>query len=67
MIFSLVFALSRQKTSITGHELERQNFALCYRLRARHGSALDAEYILPVESGDDEIPREDWVALITVQ
>jgi hypothetical protein len=25
---------------------------------------LDFEYILPVESGDDEIPREDWVTLI---
>jgi len=40
---------------------------LCYRLRARHGSALDFEYILPVESGDDEIPREDWVMLITLR
>jgi hypothetical protein len=41
--------------------------ALCYRLRARHGSALDFEYVLPVESGDDGIPREDWVMLITIQ
>ena len=41
--------------------------ALCYRLRARHGRALDFEYILPVKSGDGEIPREDWVMLITMQ
>jgi hypothetical protein len=31
--------------------------ALCYRLRARHGRALDFEYILPVKSGDDETPK----------
>jgi hypothetical protein len=36
------------------------------KIRARHGSALDFEYILPVESGGDEIPREDWVMLITI-
>ena len=41
--------------------------ALCYRLRARHVRALDYEYILlMVESGDDEIPREDWVKLIAI-
>jgi hypothetical protein len=42
--------------------------ALCYRLRASHGRALNYEYILPVESGGEEndgIPQEDWVMLIT--
>jgi hypothetical protein len=29
---------------------------LCYRLRARHVRALDFEYILLVESGDDRPP-----------
>jgi hypothetical protein len=33
--------------------------ALCYRLCACHGRALDFEYISPVGSGDDKIPRED--------
>jgi hypothetical protein len=33
--------------------------ALYYRFRARHGRALNFEYILPVESGDGEIPRQD--------
>ena len=44
--------------------------ALCYRLRASHGRALNYEYILPVESGGEEndgIPQEDWVMLITIQ
>jgi|AntAceMinimDraft_5_1070358.scaffolds.fasta_scaffold335569_1 hypothetical protein len=41
--------------------------ALCYRPRARHVRALDFGYIFLVESGDDEIPREDWVMLIAIE
>jgi hypothetical protein len=38
----------------------------CYRLHARHVRALDFEYFLLVESGDDEIPREDHAMLIAI-
>jgi hypothetical protein len=40
--------------------------ALCYRLRARHGRTLYFEYILPIESGDGDIPRMDRVMLIAI-
>ena len=63
MIFSLVFALSRQKTSITSHELERLTSCALLPAPCSPWQRSRFQVHFPVESGDDGIPREDWVML----